>query len=273
MADVATREVVAYLSNEDSPTIRNPIHSTVGGQQFGFSGALVGGVTVYGWAAEAVIETLGASWLDFGWAEIAFKRPVYPGEALVIRLSEDDEPGLALTVEGSTGDVRIAGRVGLGNAPWFGELSEPETLSPSAIEITTTKLTLADAPVGRFLLPVPMAMSPAECRAHSLEKQRSSDGRFVGARPQIHPAAIAGFETMLIYGQFDFSLGIHVSSKVQHLARADAAAGYMAVGRFIDAFEKRGRHYGTVDGSLVRDGKEYARAHQTFIFAIEGGRG
>ena len=43
---VVERTIDAFLSNEDSPTIGNPIHSTEVAQQFGFRGALVGGVTV-----------------------------------------------------------------------------------------------------------------------------------------------------------------------------------------------------------------------------------
>ena len=40
---------VAYLDDEDSPDISNPIHSTEVANSYGFSGPLVGGVTVWGW--------------------------------------------------------------------------------------------------------------------------------------------------------------------------------------------------------------------------------
>lgn len=269
MSTLATRETVAYLSNEDSPTIRNPIHSTAGGSQFGFKGPLVGGVTVYGWASDVVLETLGQDWLKLGWAEIAFKQPVYPGDALVIELDEDGAAGMALRVLGPDQAARIEGRVGLGLAPWFSELSEPRTLEPEVHPITHRKLTLSDAPVGEFLLPVPMEMSPEQAVSYAVEKQRSQNQQFVGPRPLLHPAMIAGFETMMVYGQFEFSPGIHVSSQVQHLTQAEAAEGYVATGKMLEAHEKRSRHYATVDGSLIRDGVEYARARQVLIFAIE----
>ena len=38
--------VVAYLDNDDSPDITNPIHSTEVAKSYGFDGPLVGGVTV-----------------------------------------------------------------------------------------------------------------------------------------------------------------------------------------------------------------------------------
>lgn len=260
---------IAYLSNEDSPDIRNPIHSTVGGQQFGFQGPLVGGVTVYGWAAEVVLSVLGDEWLDSGWAEMAFKRPIYPGERLTIRLGDDDGTGRIMEVV--AGDsIRIAGRVGLGTAPWFSELSLPYSLTPSVpLAIEPTPLTLEFAPAGETLLPVPMDMDADAARDYARTKQRSNDSRFDSERPRLHPAMIAGYETMMIYGQFEFSPGIHVSSRVQHLGRAYAGPDYVAVGSFVSAFERKGRHHAIVDGSLISDGVELARARQELIFGFE----
>ena len=49
---------VAYLDNEDSPDISNPIHSTEVAQAYGFTGPLVGGVTVWGWATDTILAAL-----------------------------------------------------------------------------------------------------------------------------------------------------------------------------------------------------------------------
>ena len=61
-------QVIAFLGNDDSPDISNPIHSTEVAKQFGFSGPLVGGVTVWGWAPPTIIEAVGEDWLNHGWA-------------------------------------------------------------------------------------------------------------------------------------------------------------------------------------------------------------
>lgn len=269
--NIAQRTLSAYLSNEDSPDIINPIHSTVGGTKYGFSGALVGGVTVYGWAAESVLAVLGEEWLSNGWAEVAFKRPVYPGDALVIQLDDDGEPGYRLTVAGEDGAPKVSGRVGLGRAPWFDTLAAPVTLHPEVPEhVEHTPLTLDTVQIGKQLIPILLQATVAEAREYALSKQRSTDERFIGDAPLLHPALIAGFETRLAYGQFDFSPGIHVNSYLQHLARPEAGEGYVATGSFIDAFEKNGRHHGVVDGSLLRNSVEIVRGRQGFIFAIPG---
>ena len=44
---IIENSVLAYLDHEDSPDISNPIHSTAVAKSYGFSGPLVGGVTVW----------------------------------------------------------------------------------------------------------------------------------------------------------------------------------------------------------------------------------
>ncbi len=86
---VIENSVVAYLDNDDSPDISNPIHSTEVAKSYGFTGPLVGGVTVWGWATDTILEALGEDWLQEGWAEYSFRQPVYPGDTLLIRAALD----------------------------------------------------------------------------------------------------------------------------------------------------------------------------------------
>ena len=80
------RSITAFLDGEDSLSIPNIIHSTEGAAKFGFSGALVGGVTVYSWAVPALIDGLGEDWLDSGWIDFRLRRPVYPGDEITTRV-------------------------------------------------------------------------------------------------------------------------------------------------------------------------------------------
>ena len=78
----ASRRITAFLDGEDRPDIPNPIHSTGVARQYGFAGPLVGGVTVYGWLVPPILDLLGDAWLESGWADVRFRRPVYPGDDL-----------------------------------------------------------------------------------------------------------------------------------------------------------------------------------------------
>ena len=92
--------VVAYLDNDDSPDITNPIHSTEVAKSYGFDGPLVGGVTVWGWATDTILAALGEGWLEGGWAEYSFRQPTFPGDTLVIRARlNEGSSAAAWTVE------------------------------------------------------------------------------------------------------------------------------------------------------------------------------
>ena len=65
--------VMAYLGNDDNPDISNPIHSTEVAKSYGFTGPLVGGVTVWGWATDTILA-LEISVCISGWNQSSTKR-------------------------------------------------------------------------------------------------------------------------------------------------------------------------------------------------------
>jgi len=77
---LASSTITAFLDGVDDPlAIANKIHSTAGARQLGYKAPLVGGVTLYSWCCADILKVLGEEWLDFGWADISFLRPVFPG--------------------------------------------------------------------------------------------------------------------------------------------------------------------------------------------------
>jgi len=110
--------VEAFLDNDDSDDIINPIHSTDFARRYGFRGPLIGGVTVWGWATPAILEAVGDGWLDRGWSEFSFRRPVYPGDRLRIRVraDADRDATFAVTMTNQDGVDCVVASVGLGDA-------------------------------------------------------------------------------------------------------------------------------------------------------------
>ncbi|MEC9321551.1 MAG: MaoC family dehydratase, partial [Chloroflexota bacterium] len=128
--------VKAYLGNDDSPDISNPIHSTEVAKAYGFEGPLVGGVTVWGWATETILEALGNSWLSNGWAEYSFRQPTFPGDILTVRAIKDsDSPWESWTVDmvNQADVVSVTGKIGLGTAPWSSDFVRPANMEPTVI--------------------------------------------------------------------------------------------------------------------------------------------
>lgn len=272
-ATVAERQIVAFLDGEDSPTISNPIHSTEVAAQYGFSAALVGGVTVYGWFTPVLLELLGERWLSDGWADVRFRRPVYPGNAMTARAERSgDEVSLKMLLP--DGDSAIVGTAGPGKAAWFDELTTAKRTEAEVRPEVLPTLTLETAPALLDLRPMPLPFAIEDASAYAKEKQLDDSPRFNGPGCLVHPGWIAARMTPLLKHSYAYGPSIHIRSQVQHLAPATAGQTFTMAGTFLRAYEQNGHHVAELDGSLLADdGTECARMRHTTIFRIRPPKG
>ena len=271
MTQAAEVEMVvdAFLDNADRGDIINPIHSTGFAQRHGFRGALVGGVTVWGWATPAILEALGDGWLDRGWADFAFRQPTYPGDRLTVRVRPAEAGDVAVTMTNQDGVDCVVATVGLGDAPWLGELTPPERLDAAPPPDPKPQLALDHAPIGRELVPMAQPMFLEDARAYARVSQRTADPRFTGERPRIHPGWLAGRFEDLLRHNFAIPASMHTRSRVQHLAPAWAGQTIVSAARMVEAYERKGHHFGVFDCLVLGEGGlRLAHIRHTTIFRI-----
>lgn len=72
-----------------SHTHENKIHSDEIAQKYGFRGALVPGVAVYGHLTHPLVERFGEAWLSGSVSNVRFLKPAYHGDQLEVICSED----------------------------------------------------------------------------------------------------------------------------------------------------------------------------------------
>jgi hypothetical protein len=271
-------EFIATMDDPDDPEMfeRNRIHTTAGAQEYGFKGAFVGGVTLYAWCVPTIVEALGDSWLDEGWVNLRFRRPVYPGAQIQVQVTAQDGSSGRLFEAADDGEKAIVGEVGLGQAPWLGELRETPFSPPVARAEGSERplLTLRDAPVGqplrsyrygRHTPPPPGATGPmAEITALDTP-----------SGPVVHPAVLA--RQMISFLAWSYEYGhpsIHVTSHIQHFARIPADRDVVLCGTFVDAFERNGHHQAVFDADLYSlDGQRLARQRHVNIFKVRRASG
>ncbi|MFU8814441.1 MAG: hypothetical protein ACNA7W_03785 [Pseudomonadales bacterium] len=82
-----TYHVVAANYSEAS---ENRIHSDEVAKKYGFQGALVPGVAVYGYLTHPLVERFGERWLGQSIGNVRFLKPAYAGDQLSITLEEHD---------------------------------------------------------------------------------------------------------------------------------------------------------------------------------------
>ncbi|MEM8767803.1 MAG: hypothetical protein AAGE43_10190, partial [Pseudomonadota bacterium] len=98
---MSTYEVVARNFSEAH---ENRMHSDDVAQKYGFSGALVPGVAVFGHLTHPLVERFGERWLSESVNETRFLKPAYHGDRLIISLEERDD-GLLVQGHNETGTL------------------------------------------------------------------------------------------------------------------------------------------------------------------------
>jgi hypothetical protein len=248
--------------DEDKP---NPIHSTGTAREYGFRGALIGGATAYGWTVASIVEALGVAWLDQGWTELSFRRPMYPGDELDIHIDEGGELRVTCNAE-----LCFSGRVGLGNRAWLEQMTLPERHEARRQPDALPELTLGNAPVGLDLLPRAVTVNVADAHEFNQVRQREPLPMFAGSRPRVHPAWIAEQLIHLLHHSFDYGPSIHTASWIQHLGAAFADDTFTIRGHCVAAYERKGHHYLVNDGSIEDSAQQLiARLRHTAIFRIK----
>jgi RimJ/RimL family protein N-acetyltransferase len=266
---LAERELTAWLDGPDRPDISNPIHSTAVARTYGFRGPLVGGVSVYGWCVPVILQALGDRWLSDGWIDLAFRRPVYPGDRLTIAISESESGGRLLQVHNQDGEACLRGSLGLGRAAWLDELALPVRRQAEPRPAQLPELTLDVAPVGQDLRPMPHEYRPETMAAYLDEKLQDADPRWRGPGALLHPGWIAAQMTPMLHHSYDYGPAIHTRTQAQHLSLAFADQTVTFAGGFVQAFERKGDHYAVIDGVMLgADGAELARLRHTTIFHV-----
>ena len=101
---MAVHTAVARNFNEAS---ENKIHSDDIARRFGFTGALVPGVTVFGHLAWPLTQRFGESWLQSSWVTTRFIKPAYHAETISLLDRETGRDSVAVDCR-NTGNVLLA---------------------------------------------------------------------------------------------------------------------------------------------------------------------
>jgi acyl dehydratase len=268
--------VVAYLDNDDSPDITNPIHSTEVAKSYGFDGPLVGGVTVWGWATDTILEALGEGWLEDGWAEYSFRQPVYPGDTLKVRaVLDENSPAASWTVEmiNQQDQVCVSGAVGLGKAQWLNELILPRSMGPTDESDSKGPLTLENAKTGKDWLAVELEFS-AEVSAEFIAQKQHTDNplfnpQFNDKDAIAHPSWTANWAERLLRHNFAIPSSMHTKSRVQHHRKIPIGTTVIGGAHLLDAYERKAHHFANYDVLLAdKDGAALAQLRHWTIFRI-----
>ena len=187
-----------------SEATENRMHSDDVAAQFGFSGALVPGVAVFGHMTHPLVELLGEDWLSRYRAHVRLRKPAYDRDELVIRHTIDGDQHTVLCH--ARGELLAE----LQSSPWDAE--DPAPIEPGAPvterpEIHWDNIAVEEPfPAWQWC---PDAIANAEAAAHV---EDDLDCYRAGV---VHPHAILSMANRSFTHRYYLPAWLHVGSEIR----------------------------------------------------------
>jgi|HubBroStandDraft_1064217.scaffolds.fasta_scaffold02218_2 acyl dehydratase len=218
-----------------APDSENRIHDDRVAAAYGFRAGLVPGVTVYGYLTVLVIARFGDDWLARGGMRVRFLQPVYDGDEVDVRLSEN------IVTASQDGNVCATAEV-----LW------PEDAPPS----------LALYPEE----PLPAVRPPAS--AESLAPGRVL-GTLYADLPLPDPAALLTLSNHLLMQNMQLGPWIHAGSEIRHFSLPRDGERLSVRGRVAERFERKGNRFVVLDIIVTANGERLVQhVRHTAIYEL-----
>lgn len=226
----------------------NRIHDGRVAAQYGFSGGLVPGVTVYGYMASAVIEHLGPRWLGRGAMDVRFFEPFYEGEQVAVSIAEEE------------GRIKVeAGSRALGFA-WLEE-------SIQAADYPAERPMPDRVPASReALLPGTVLGTLDKTLDLSQPGMSAPLDAWIGAERFAHPAILLALANEILVRNYILGPWIHASSEVRNASPARDGERLHVRGKIVDAYERKGHEFVVLDVAILSGPRLISRIRHIAIW-------
>jgi len=259
----ASYRVRAHNASTES---ENRIHSDDVARQYGFSGGLVPGVTVYAYMTRPVVELLGRDWLERGTISARFVKPFYEGEEVSVEAVATDASDGVVTVELTAvrpdGEVGGTGTATLPPVPFPGpDPSEYPEVPMSADRPPADEDSLA---LGTVLGTVASGFHAD--RAGEYLDLVADDLELYRSGSVAHPGWLLQHSNLALSLNAKLGPWIHVSSEVTNFRAVVDGDRVAARARVADRYERKGHRFVELDVLYVVDGRPVEHVHHTAIY-------
>jgi acyl dehydratase len=241
----------------------NKIHSDDIAKRFGFTGALVPGVTVFGHLAWPLTQRFGERWLRGSWVTTRFVKPAYHGETISVTDRETGTETLAVECTNSAGvllatlECRIeANQPAVDSHAHVSGPTEPD----ARVEITWDTVHV-DEPFARYVWKPDDALN----REYAA---RVDDDTQLFQQGTLHPHAILSQANQVLVRRFVMPAWIHTGSelRLRKLLRVGDEIEVRAVP--LGRWERKGHQFIKLYVAYVVRGEVAAEIFHTAIFRV-----
>lgn len=260
---MSTKSLYEVQTHNDSEASENRMHSDAVAQQYGFSGALVPGVTVFGHMCYLPLRADGVDWMTNNRAGVRFISPAYDGDVLTIEHEEQAQGGETLCI---AADKKVLARMQhqhesrLQPAEWLS--LEPAATAPERQPISWDAIHLHEpAPAHRFEV--------TDETNRKLARQIDDDLALFG-EPQapLHPFWLLRECNAAFVRSYILPAWIHVGSDIswhRPIHVGDTVEVRMVP---IEKWDKKGHEFTKLYIAFLVDGEPRVEVEHTSIFRI-----
>jgi len=256
----------------DALTSENKIHSDDIAKKFGFTGALVSGVSVFGHMTHPLVKAYGQDWLSSSIAEVKFIKPAYVDDLLSVEVESvsdtDKRRHLVTLALNQNGDTLAR------MESWQPDQQPPAKSYPNATqtkgevsreEIHWDKIQLNQfAPEYEFCLSI-------DQHNHSLTMMRDELGIYhQTSSPVVHPYVLLKECNQALMRMFILPAWIHVGSKMKLHRQIKVGETVNVQTIPTDKWENKGHQFITLDVIFTVAGELAWEVSHTAIFRISG---
>jgi acyl dehydratase len=259
-------------AHNDATTSENRIHSDEIAKRFGFTGALVSGVSVFGYLSYPMVKAYGEEWLTRGVARVKFLKPAYQDDQLIIRTENLGQQDIDKQRNHITSACNEQGVLLATMESWLPEefaevdalaAAEPATEQQVREEISWEKIHLQQPTcIRRWTMSLADSLHYVNIMRDDLPLYREGDA------PLLHPYYLLQECNKALMRQFIMPAWIHTGSAVtfRHALRVGKALEMFAVP--VQKWEHKGHQFIKLYMVIRADDKVALEVEHTAIFRI-----
>ncbi len=240
----------------------NKIHDDTIAQKLGFTGGLVPGVEVFAYMTHPAIARWGEPWLERGWMQAAFHKPLYDGHTADLSADIDGKQ-LALELK-SDGITCATGSAGIDASTPRPALSDYPQRLPPPVRSPAGEQSLA---VGTILGTKPAMLTPERQATYLRDVRETHD--VYALKGIAHPGLLLRLCNSILVENVVLAPWIHTGSTLQNFALARVGDELSARARVIRNFEHKGHRSVELDVVVVaNDTAVIAHVKHTAIYKL-----
>jgi acyl dehydratase len=241
----------------------NRIHSDEIARRFGFRGALVAGVAVYGHLTYPLVQAFGEHWLGNSVSTVRFQKPAYDGDPLTIAMAPAD-PGYLVTCHDTAGTLladMTSTMPAAMPAPMQLDCLNAPPRSPDRVEINWNNV----CPEQPF---TPWHWQITEDRNQTFARQVADDLAIY--REAAHPHWLLAIANHALVREYVMPAWIHVGSEIRmhRLLKVNETVEVQAVP--LEKWERKGHEFIRLYLRYTRDDEITTEIFHTAIFKVAG---